>query len=144
MNCFSCFRRQQSTSRTSKDDQVPHETPTDFVLLPKEQHNRSILLFFVFIAFIVFIVFLLIGVPVIRYSMSVEMNKTNSSKFDSLFNDNIHKTEQYGRNTIFQIENCIFLIISIVLSIVFSFLNVQNQSNDNNQSSNFLFFKIYL
>jgi preprotein translocase subunit SecG len=43
--------------------------------------------------------------------------------------------QQYERNTIFRIDNLIFLIFSIVLSIIFSYLNTQDQSDDNNQSS---------
>jgi hypothetical protein len=86
-----------------------------------------------------FFSFILIGVPVKKYFTLAKMNDNSSSKVDSIVGDNSHMREQSAQTTIFRIDNVIFLIISIILTILFSYLNTQDQSDDKNQSSIWFF-----
>jgi len=120
------------------NNHAPWTRRTEFQLSQLEQRIRFILV--LNLSFVLFLI--LIGIPAIRYFMPAKMNDTDSYKLYSIINNKSHLGEQSERNTVLRMDNIIFLTISIVLSIIFLFLNTQDQSDDGNQSSILFFFHL--
>ncbi len=122
---------QQSEGATSHIGQ-----PTFFQLEPDEKRTRLI---FVSIVSLVFFL-ILIGNPIVRYLLISSTNHTTVSTLNSITNDNIYMTNQYGRNTIFRLDNIVFFIFSIGISVILIICNKKPQSDDKHHSSISSFF----
>jgi hypothetical protein len=116
---------QQISSPSNSNDQ---ETSTE------NESDERIRLCIVGILSLV-LVGILIGNPIVRYHLILSTNHTNLSTLDSVTNDNIYMNNQYGRNTIFKINNIVFFIVSIVVSLILMICNKEPQSDGEHHSS---------
>jgi hypothetical protein len=98
----------------------------EFELREREQHHRKILLIFLTIIFLVAI----FKIPPIHYIKSTQLNHTHSLQANSSFDNNIHTLGQCRRYAI-SIINCFYLLISIFIVLIFSYLLKKEKRAEN-------------